>query len=78
MIQFNETKSDYNIPVGFLVIASIVMLSIIGLIRNSQPTFDYPEEFNKYNVSRDRANPTEMMVFYDTLNNKYIFEFMDK
>jgi hypothetical protein len=38
---------------------------------------DFPPEFNKYNVSRDRANPTLLMAVYDTTTKKYIFEFMD-
>lgn len=38
---------------------------------------DFPEEFNKYNVSRDRANPTLLMAIYDTTTKQYVFEFMD-
>jgi len=78
MIKFQEIKSNYSIPTGLLFAACIVMMALISLIRNSQPTYDYPEEFNITTVSKDRLNPTEMMVVYDTLNNKYIFEFIDK
>lgn len=78
MIKFEETKSNYRLPAGFLFAACIIMMALISLIRNSQPVFDYPEEFNVHTISKDRANPTEMIVVYDTLNNKYVFEFIDK
>ncbi len=43
-----------------------------------QVVYDLPEEFNPETISKDRTKPTEMMVIYDTVYNKYVFEFIDK
>lgn len=75
---YKPKDNSYREAFGWVILACTIMLILVHFIRNSQPVFDYPKEFNTHTISRDRAHPTEMMVVYDTLNNKYIFEFMDK
>jgi hypothetical protein len=71
-------KSTYGTGLVWVILACIGMLIVVKIIRNNQPTFDIPEEFNPQTISHDRADATQMMVVYDTLSNTYIFEFMDK
>lgn len=75
---YKPRDNSYREAFAWIILACAVILVIVHFIRNSQPVFDYPEEFNVHTISSDRAHPTEMMVVYDTLDNKYIFEFMDK
>ena len=51
---------------------------VLGNINKNNNKIDLPEEFNKQTISTDRYNPTLMMVAYDTVDNVYIFEYMDK
>jgi len=39
--------------------------------------YDMPDEFNIETTSKDRTNPTMMMVVYDTTYNKFVFEYID-
>jgi YbbR domain-containing protein len=74
-------KKDDILQVGllFFLVGFIIFLTIVNQqIKNSIPKIDLPEEFNEHTISKDRANPTELMAIYDTLEKKYIIEFMDK
>ena len=60
-----------------------IVLIVIGMLVLLSAAY-YGQSNSQYNmpdlqsVSRDRSNPTEMMVIYDSVSNKYIFEFIDK
>jgi hypothetical protein len=40
--------------------------------------YDMPEEFNIETTSKDRKEPTVMMVIYDTTYNMFKFEYIDR
>ena len=63
-----------------LIMITLLSVSVVfyNILSDSQKKYDMPEEFSSKTISRDRTNPTEMMVVYDTLSNTYVFEFMDK
>jgi hypothetical protein len=61
-----------------LAILCLFIGYVIGNINKNNNKIDLPEEFNKQTISTDRYNPTLMMVAYDTVDNVYIFEYMDK
>lgn len=63
-----------------LIIVTLLSVSVVfyNILSDSQKKYGMPQEFSSKTISRDRTNPTEMMVVYDTLSNTYIFEFMDK
>jgi hypothetical protein len=62
-----------------LILGMVFILSCASSKQPPIPTeqLDFPEEFNKYTISHDRANPTLLMAVYDTTTKKYIFEFTD-
>ena len=64
----------------FFSIVLLLMSFAMGLVigRASMPQYDMPEEFNTETISRDRLNPTQLMVIYDDKSGKYLFEFMDQ
>lgn len=64
----------------FLSIVLLSLVFVMGLIigRAYMPQYDMPEEFNTETISRDRLNPTQLMVIYDDKSGKYLFEFMDQ
>ena len=61
-----------------LAILCLFIGYVLGNINKNNNKIDLPEEFNKQTISTDRYNPTLMMVAYDTVDNVYIFEYMDK
>lgn len=61
-----------------LLCVAVTYYNALKNYRMQNVVHDLPEEFNPHTISRDRSNPTEMMVVYDTITNTYIFEFMDK
>lgn len=62
-----------------LILGMAFIMSCTSTKQNKIPVeeLDFPEEFNKYTISHDRANPTLLMAVYDTTTKKYIFEFTD-
>lgn len=62
-----------------LILGMGFIMSCTSAKQNKVPIeeLDFPEEFNKYTISHDRANPTLLMAVYDTTTKKYIFEFTD-
>lgn len=62
-----------------LILGMAFIMSCTSAKQNKVPVeeLDFPEEFNKYTISHDRANPTLLMAVYDTTTKKYIFEFTD-
>lgn len=65
------------IIVIILLCIAVTFYNALKHYKMQQVTYDFPEEFNPHTVSRDRTKPTEMMVIYDTVYNKYVFEFID-
>ena len=69
-----------------LYLTLILLLSIcvvydeykISHMAQDKSFYDMPEEFNIETTSKDRTNPTMMMVVYDTTYNKFVFEYIDK
>jgi hypothetical protein len=61
-----------------LAILCLFIGYVLGNINKNNNKIDLPEEFNKQTISTDRYNPTLMMVAYDTVDDVYIFEYMDK
>jgi hypothetical protein len=69
-----------------LYLTLILLLSIcvvydeykISHMAQDRSFYDMPEEFNIETTSKDRTNPTMMMVVYDTTYNKFVFEYIDK
>ena len=68
-----------------LYLTLILLLSIcvvydeykISHMAQDRSFYDMPEEFNIETTSKDRTNPTMMMVVYDTTYNKFVFEYID-
>lgn len=73
-------KEDISLYFLLVVFVGIIIgLTIVNQqIKNNTPHLDLPEEFNEHTISKDRANPTQLMAIYDTIGKKYIIEFMDK
>lgn len=71
-----EPLVDFNPWPGVAALLCVLGMYFGTLIQKSY--YDMPEEFNIHTISQDRAAPTEMMVIYDTINHKYLFEFTDK
>ena len=69
-----------------LYLTLILLLSIcvvydeykISHMAQDRSFYDMPEEFNIETTSKDRTDPTMMMVVYDTTYNKFVFEYIDK
>jgi hypothetical protein len=62
--------------IGYLII--YVAFVLTELPSENSNKYDMPKEFNIHTISRDRKNPKELMCFYDTIQGKFVFEFIDK
>jgi hypothetical protein len=71
-------KFTVAIIVILLLCISVSYYNVLKHYQIQNVKYDFPEEFNPETISQDRTKPTEMMVIYDTVSNKYVFEFMDK
>ena len=70
-------KTLYLIIIAILIAALIYDQYVIDK-KQDRSFYLMPEEFNIETVSKDRKDPTMMMVFYDTTYNEYVFEYIDK
>lgn len=71
-------KFTVAVIVILLLCIAVSYYNVLKHYRLQQIVYDLPEEFNPETISKDRTKPTEMMVIYDTVYNKYVFEFIDK
>jgi hypothetical protein len=71
-------KKLYLIIIVLLTVCVIYDEYKINHIAQDRSFYDMPEEFNIETTSKDRTNPTMMMVIYDTTYNKFVFEYIDK
>ena len=71
-------KRLYLIIIRLLTICVIYDEYKISHMAQDKSFYDMPEEFNIETTSKDRTDPTMMMVIYDTTYNKFVFEYIDK
>lgn len=70
-------KRLYLIIIILLTICVVYDEYKISHMAQDRSFYDMPEEFNIETTSKDRTNPTMMMVIYDTTYNKFVFEYID-
>lgn len=70
-------KRLYLIIIILLTICVVYDEYKISHMAQDRSFYDMPEEFNIETTSKDRTDPTMMMVVYDTTYNKFVFEYID-
>lgn len=71
-------KKLYLVIILLLTICLIYDEYKITHMAQDRSFYDMPDEFNIETTSKDRKDPTMMMVIYDTTYNMFKFEYIDK